>query len=114
VIEALESDYMRTAVLKGLSRRRAVVTHVLRNALLPSIAVIASQVPYLVGGLVAVEIVFNYPGFGTILRDAVGGRDYAVLQSGVMLTSLVIVLFQLAADILFAVLNPRIRSRISE
>jgi peptide/nickel transport system permease protein len=114
VIEALESDYMRTAVLKGLSRRRSVVTHVLRNALLPSIAVIASQVPYLVGGLVAVEIVFNYPGFGTILRDAVGGRDYAVLQSGVMLTSLVIVLFQLAADILFAVLNPRIRSRISE
>ena len=72
VIEALESDYMRTAVLKGLSRRRAVVTHVLRYALLPSIAVIASQVPYLVGGLVTVEIVFNYPGFGTILRDAVG------------------------------------------
>ena len=114
VIEALDSDYMRTAVLKGYSRRKAVVKHVLRNAMLPTIAVIASQIPYLVGGLVAVEIVFNYRGFGTILLTAVGGRDYAVLQSGVILTSLVIVSFQLIADILFAVLNPRIRQRISE
>jgi len=114
VIEALDSDYMRTAVLKGLSRRKAVTSHVLRNALLPTIAVIASQVPYLVGGLVAVEIVFNYPGFGTVLLTAVGGRDYNVLQSGVIISSLVIVSFQLAADILFAVLNPRIRQRISE
>jgi peptide/nickel transport system permease protein len=114
VIEALDSDYMRTAVLKGYSRRKAVVKHVLRNAMLPTIAVIASQIPYLVGGLVAVEIVFNYRGFGTILLAAVGGRDYAVLQSGVILTSVVIVSFQLIADILFAVLNPRIRQRISE
>jgi peptide/nickel transport system permease protein len=114
VIEALDSDYMRTAVLKGYSRRKAVVKHVLRNAMLPTIAVVASQIPYLVGGLVAVEIVFNYRGFGTILLTAVGGRDYAVLQSGVILTSVVIVSFQLIADILFAVLNPRIRQRISE
>ena len=114
VIEALDSDYMRTAVLKGYSRRKAVVKHVLRNAMLPTIAVVASQIPYLVGGLVAVEIVFNYRGFGTILLAAVGGRDYAVLQSGVILTSVVIVSFQLIADILFALLNPRIRQRISE
>lgn len=114
VIEALESDYMRTAVLKGLSRRAAVTKHVLRNALLPTIAVIASQVPYLIGGLIAVEIVFNYPGFGTILKGAVDARDYSVLQSGVIISSLVIVGFQLIADILFAVLNPRIRQKISE
>jgi peptide/nickel transport system permease protein len=114
VIEALDSDYMRTAVLKGYSRRKAVVKHVLRNAMLPTIAVVASQIPYLIGGLVAVEMVFNYRGFGTILLTAVGGRDYAVLQSGVILTSVVIVSFQLIADILFAVLNPRIRQRISE
>jgi peptide/nickel transport system permease protein len=114
VIEALESDYMRTAVLKGHSRRNAVFVHVLRNALLPTIAVVASQVPYLVGGLVAVEIVFNYPGFGSILLQAVGAHDFAVLQAGVMLTSAVIVFFQLIADLLFAVLNPRIRQRISE
>lgn len=114
VIEALESDYMRTAVLKGLTRRKAVTKHVLRNALLPTIAVIASQVPYLIGGLIAVEIVFNYPGFGTILKGAVDARDYAVLQSGVIVSSLVIVSFQLIADILFAVLNPRIRQKVSE
>jgi peptide/nickel transport system permease protein len=114
VIEALESDYMRTAVLKGMTRRKAVSKHVLRNALLPTIAVIASQVPYLIGGLIAVEIVFNYPGFGTILKGAVDARDYSVLQSGVIISSLVIVLFQLIADILFAVLNPRIRQKVSE
>ena len=114
VIEALDSDYMRTAVLKGLSRRKAVIKHVLRNALLPTIAVIASQVPYLIGGLIAVEIVFNYPGFGTILKGAVDARDYSVLQAGVVVSSLVIVSFQLIADILFAVLNPRIRQKISE
>ncbi len=114
VIEALDSDYMRTAVLKGYSRRKAVTKHVLRNAMLPTIAVVASQIPYLIGGLVAVEMVFNYRGFGTVLLAAVGGRDYAVLQSGVILTSVVIVAFQLIADILFAVLNPRIRQRISE
>ena len=114
VIEALDSDYMRTAVLKGYSRSKAVTKHVLRNAMLPTIAVVASQIPYLIGGLVAVEMVFNYRGFGTVLLAAVGGRDYAVLQSGVILTSTVIVSFQLIADILFAVLNPRIRQRISE
>ena len=114
VIEALDSDYMRTAVLKGYSRRKAVTNHVLRNAMLPTIAVVASQIPYLIGGLVAVEIVFNYRGFGTVLLTAVGGRDYAVLQSGVILTSVVIVVFQLIADVLFAVLNPRTRQRISE
>ncbi len=113
VIEALDSDYMRTAVLKGISRRKAVVKHVLRNALLPTIAVIASQVPYLIGGLIAVEIVFNYPGFGTILKGAVDARDYSVLQAGVIISSLVIVSFQLIADILFALLNPRIRQKIS-
>ena len=66
------------------------------------------------GGLIAVEIVFNYPGFGTILKGAVDARDYAVLQAGVVISSLVIVSFQLIADILFAVLNPRIRQKISE
>jgi peptide/nickel transport system permease protein len=114
VIEALDSDYMRTAVLKGHSRKRAVISHVLRNALLPTIAVIASQVPYLVGGLVAVEIVFSYPGFGSLLLGAVGSRDFSMLQSAVLLTGLIIIFFQLIADLLFAVLNPRIRQRVTE
>jgi len=83
VIEALDSDYMRTAVLKGLSRKTAVFKHVLRNALLPTIAVIATQVPYLVGGLIAIERVFNYPGFGNTLLKAVIARDFPLLQSAV-------------------------------
>ena len=114
VVEALESDYTRTAILKGHSRASAVRKHVLRNALLPTIAVVASQIPYLVGGLVAVELVFNYPGFGSLLLDAVGARDFPLLQSAVILTGTVIITFQLLADILFAVLNPRIRQRTSE
>jgi len=114
VVEALDSDYMRTAVLKGLSRKVAVTRHVLRNALLPTIAVIATQVPYLAGGLIAIERVFNYPGFGNILLDAVIARDFPLLQTAVFLTGVVIVSFQLIADILFAVLNPRIRQRVTE
>jgi peptide/nickel transport system permease protein len=88
--------------------------HVLRNALLPTIAVVASMVPYLIGGLVAVERVFNYPGFGTILIKAVQYRDYPVLQSSVLIVAIVIVIAQLLADILFALLNPRIRQGIEQ
>ena len=114
VIEALDSDYMRTAVLKGYTKRSAVFRHVLRNALLPTIAVIATQVPYLVGGLIAIERVFNYPGFGSILLAAVTAKDFALLQTAVLLTGVVIVCFQLLSDVLFALLNPRIRQRVAE
>lgn len=114
VIEAYDSDYVRTAVLKGLTQRKAVMRHILRNALLPTIAVVASQVPYLIGGLVAVEIVFNYPGFGGLLLDSVNFRDYPVLQASVLIIGTVIVSVQLIADILFAVLNPRIRQKIEQ
>ena len=114
VIEAMDSDYSRTAVLKGLSKRQMINRHVLRNALLPTIAVVASQVPYLVGGLVAVEIVFNYPGFGSLLLQAVQYRDYPMLQAAVLIVGSVIVTMQLIADILFALLNPRIRQTIAE
>ncbi len=114
VIEAMDSDYSRTAVLKGLSKRQMINRHVLRNALLPTIAVVASQVPYLVGGLVAVEIVFNYPGFGSLLLQAVQYRDYPMLQAAVLIVGSVIVMMQLIADILFAILNPRIRQTIAE
>jgi peptide/nickel transport system permease protein len=114
VIEAYDSDYVRTAILKGLPQRTAVTRHILRNALLPTIAVVASQIPYLIGGLVAVEIVFNYPGFGGLLLDSVNFRDYPVLQAAVLIIGTVIVTAQLIADILFAILNPRIRQKIEQ
>lgn len=114
VIEALDADYTRTAVLKGIPRRQVIRKHVLRNALLPTIAVIASQVSYLVGGLVAVEIIFNYPGFGLALRTSVTYRDFPMLQASVLIIAAIIVLVQVLADIIFIILNPRIRQRVSD
>jgi peptide/nickel transport system permease protein len=113
VIEALDADYTRTAVLKGIPRQQVIRKHVLRNALLPTIAVIASQVSYLVGGLVAVEIIFNYPGFGLALRTSVTYRDYPMLQASVLVIAAIIVLVQVLADIIFIILNPRIRQKVS-
>lgn len=113
VIEALDADYTRTAVLKGIPRRQVIRKHVLRNALLPTIAVIASQVSYLVGGLVAVEIIFNYPGFGLALRTSVTYRDFPMLQASVLVIAAIIVLVQVIADIIFIILNPRIRQKVS-
>lgn len=113
VVEALDSDYTRTAVLKGMSQRQVVWRHVLRNALLPTIAVVASQITYLIGGLVAIELIFNYPGFGSLLLGSVTYRDYPMLQAAVLVTGAIIVTVQLLADILFSILNPRIRQGIS-
>jgi peptide/nickel transport system permease protein len=81
--------------------------------LLPTIAVVASQITYLIGGLVAIELIFNYPGFGSLLLGSVTYRDYPMLQAAVLVTGAIIVTAQLFADILFSVLNPRIRQGIS-
>ena len=78
-VEALDSDYTRTAVLKGLPRRTVVRRHVLRNSLLPTIAVVATQTGYLIGGLVAIELIFNYPGIGRLLFRAADQKDFPLL-----------------------------------
>jgi peptide/nickel transport system permease protein len=106
---ALDSDYARTATLKGLPRRTVVRRHVLRNALLPTITVIATQVGYLIGGLVVVEQLFNYNGIGTLLLNAARNHDYPQLQSTVLVIGVIYLVATLAADILYSVLNPRIR-----
>ncbi len=108
-VAALDSDYTRTATLKGLPRRTVVRRHVLRNALLPTITVIATQVGYLIGGLVVVEQLFNYNGIGTLLLNAARNRDYPQLQSTVLVIGVIYLVATLAADILYSVLNPRIR-----
>jgi peptide/nickel transport system permease protein len=108
-VTALDSDYARTATLKGLPRRTVVRRHVLRNALLPTITVIATQVGYLIGGLVVVEQLFNYNGFGTLLVNAARNRDYPQLQSAVLVIGVIYLIATLVADILYSVLNPRIR-----
>jgi len=108
-IEALEADYTRTAVLKGLPQRTVVVRHVLRNSLLPTIAVVATQAGYLIGGLVIIELIFNYQGIGLTLARAATQKDIPVLQSGVLLVGIVYLVATLIADILYSVLNPRVR-----
>jgi peptide/nickel transport system permease protein len=108
-VEVLHSDYTRTAYLKGLPRRTVITRHVLRNSLLPTIAVVATQTGYLIGGLVVVERLFNYSGVGLMLFNATHQKDYPVIESSVLLIGVVYLLATLTADILSAVLNPRIR-----
>ncbi|HXN90606.1 MAG TPA: ABC transporter permease [Candidatus Sulfotelmatobacter sp.] len=109
MIEALESDYTRTAVLKGLPWRTVVIRHVLRNALMPTIAVVATQTGYLIGGLVVIETMFNYQGIGQLLYTAVSQKDFPLIQAGVMTVGIVYLGATLLADISYSLLNPRIR-----
>lgn len=109
VIEQLKQPYVRTADLKGLPRRTVTVKHVLRNALLPTITVIAISLGWLISGLVVIENVFNYPGLGRLMIFAIDRRDLPLLQAVTMVTVLGFALANLGADILYAVLNPRIR-----
>jgi len=109
MIEALDSDYARTAYLKGLPSSVVVRKHLLRNALLPTIAVVAVQIGYLVGGLVVVEVLFNYQGIGLLIYEAAREKDISLLTAGVLVVGTVYLVVTLIADILYAVLNPRIR-----
>ena len=114
MIEALDSDYARTAYLKGLSSAIVVRRHLLRNALLPTIAVVAVQIGYLVGGLVAVEVLFNYQGIGLLIYEAAREKDLPLLTAGVLVVGITYLIVTLIADILYAALNPRIRLGASE
>jgi peptide/nickel transport system permease protein len=113
-IEALDSDYVRTATLKGLPRSVVIRRHVLRNSLLPTITVIATQTGYLIGGLVVVETLFNYPGLGRLIVTAATDKDFPMLAAGVLIIGIVYLVATLIADILYTVLNPRIRLQRAE
>ena len=108
-VDALRADYTRTATLKGLPRRTVVGRHVLRNSLLPTISVVSVQIGYLVGGLVVVETLFAYPGIGSLAYDSVQANDITVIEAIVLFTAVLYMLSNLAADILYAALNPRVR-----
>jgi peptide/nickel transport system permease protein len=113
-IEALDSDYVRTAVLKGLPRSTVIWRHVLRNSLLPTITVIATQCGYLIGGLVIVETLFNYPGLGRLIVTAATNKDFPMLEAGILVIGIVYLGATLIADILYTILNPRIRFQGAE
>lgn len=109
VLTELHQPYVRTADLKGLPRRIVVVNHVLRNALLPTITVIAISIAWLISGLVVIENVFNYPGLGRMMIFAIDRRDMPLLQAVTMVTVLCVALANLGADLLYSILNPKIR-----
>jgi peptide/nickel transport system permease protein len=113
-IEALNSDYARTAFLKGLPRRTVIRRHILRNSLLPTITVAATQVGYLIGGLVVVETLFHYQGIGSLIVNAANAKDFPMLEAGVLVIGIVFMVATLAADILYSLLNPRIRYQADE
>lgn len=109
VIEELKMPYVRTADLKGLPRSTVIFKHVLRNALLPTITIIAISFGWLISGLVVIENVFNYPGLGRLLVFAIDRRDLPLMQAVVMVTVVGFATANLIADLLYGVLNPRIR-----
>ncbi len=113
-IEAVEADYTRTAYMKGLSNRQVVNGHILRNSLQPTVAVIGTQVGYLFGGLVALEVLFNYQGLGNLILGAANKQDLAVLQAGVITVAVIFMIATLVADSLIAWMNPRARLDIKE
>ncbi len=109
IVEQLHRPYVRTAVLKGLSWPTVVLRHVLRNALLPTITVIAISIGWLIGGIIVIENVFNFPGLGRLLLSAIDNRDFPLLQAITMIVVVGVMLANFAADLLYAALDPRIR-----
>ena len=109
VIEVMGSNYVRTAILKGLPMRTVVIRHVLPNAMLPTITVIANNVGWMFGGLIIIENLFSYPGMGSLLISAINTRDIPLLQSTAMVIASVYAFSNLAADVAYGSLNPRVR-----
>lgn len=109
VIEELKKPYVRTAVLKGLPRRTVTIKHVMRNALLPTITVIAISFGWMISGLIVIENVFNYPGLGRLMVFAIGRHDLPLLQAITMVTVVAFASANLVADLAYAALNPQIR-----
>ena len=109
MLEVLREDYIRTARAKGLSPARVVFVHGLRNALIPVLTVFGLQVGALLAGAVLTETIFSWPGIGKWLIEAIGARDYPVVQNGILLIACLVILVNFIVDILYGLANPRIR-----
>ncbi|TYB88850.1 MAG: ABC transporter permease [Kosmotoga sp.] len=110
MLEVLNQDYIKTAKAKGLKYGYVIWKHALRNALIPIITMLALRLPWIIGGSVVVEVVFSWGGLGSLLVNSVLARDYPVVQSILLLIAILVVLANLAADLLYAVIDPRIRT----
>lgn len=110
IIETLSEDYVQTARAKGLSEGRILRAHALPNAMLPAVTIVAIQFGYVIAGAITAEVVFNWPGIGTLTVDALSARDYPVLQGIFLLLAVSVVVANLLADLLYGLLDPRVRS----
>lgn len=109
ILEAMSSDYVRTARAKGLRERIVVTGHVLRNALIPAVTLLGLSVGYLMGGTLIVENVFSLPGAGKLLIDAISARDYPLVQSTTLVFAILVILVNLGTDLIYTFLDPRVR-----
>jgi peptide/nickel transport system permease protein len=109
MLEVIRQDYVRTAQAKGLRERSVIYQHALRNALIPLVTVIALGLPRLLGGTVIVEAIFAWPGMGTLAITAVRGRDYPVIMAINLISATMILMSNLLADVIYAVIDPRIK-----
>jgi peptide/nickel transport system permease protein len=110
MLEVLHQDFIRFVRARGISERGVIVRHALRNAAIPIVTVIGLQAGYIVGGTIVVEQIFALPGLGSLLLQATLARNYQVVQAGVLILGFTFVLSNLAADMLYIVLNPRLRT----
>ncbi len=111
MLEVLSEDYIRTARAKGVGRMRIILVHALRNAMIPVVTVIGLQVGSMLSGAILTETVFSWPGIGRWLIEALQRRDYPVVQSGVLIVATMIILVNLCVDMLYSIINPRIRHK---
>jgi peptide/nickel transport system permease protein len=109
MLEVMGTDYLRTGRAKGLRERRVVLVHALRNALVPLVTIMALDVGALFGGLIVTEVIFSWPGMGTLFTEALRGGDYPVVLPWLMVTALLIIVFNLVADLMYGILDPRVR-----
>jgi peptide/nickel transport system permease protein len=109
MLEAISQDYVRTARAKGLAEPTVHLRHTLKNALIPVMTIVGLQLGYLLGGAVLTEVIFAWPGLGRLMLEAILARDFPVIQGSVLLIALVFVLVNLAVDLLYAYVDPRIR-----
>jgi len=112
MLESLQQDYVRTARSKGISERRVIFHHAMRNAWLPVVTMIGLEFGFLLGGVVVVETVFSYPGIGRLVFQAISARDLIVVESVVMLLVFAVIVVNFAVDLAYAAVDPRLRARV--
>jgi peptide/nickel transport system permease protein len=111
MLEVLRQDYIKTAWAKGMKERNVVFRHAMKNALIPVVTIIGLQVPVLIGGSVIMERIFNLPGIGRLMIDAIGQRDYPVISGVNIVMATVVLVVNLLVDVVYAYIDPRIQYR---